>query len=129
MALLENHEKLKTDYEKRIKTIQNEIDRCDEFKAKIIDLELENKSKSFSIFIFYYYSSLILLKPISATELKAENQINVKNMQSEIDSQKMKIKGLEDILKRYREEDEIRNRKAHDMIKEVFKPSQVLNNI
>lgn len=50
-------------------------------------------------------------------------------MQSEIDSQKMKIKGLEDILKRYREEDEIRNRKAHDMIKEVFKPSQVLNNI
>lgn len=50
-------------------------------------------------------------------------------MQSEIDNLKMKVKNLEDILKRYREEDEIRNRKAQDMIKEVFKPSQILNNI
>lgn len=61
--------------------------------------------------------------------LKTDNEISVKNMQSEIDSLKMKIRGLEDILKRYREEDEIRNRKAHDMIKEVFKPSHVLNNM
>lgn len=44
MALLESHEKFKTDYEKKIKAIQNEIDRCDEFKDKITDLELENKS-------------------------------------------------------------------------------------
>lgn len=44
MSLIENHEKHKTDYEKRIKSIQHEIDRCDEFKAKISDLELENKS-------------------------------------------------------------------------------------
>lgn len=61
--------------------------------------------------------------------LKAENQISVKNMQAEIDSQAMRIKGLEDVLKRYREEDETRNRRAQDMIKEVFKPSQVLSNI
>lgn len=50
-------------------------------------------------------------------------------MQAEIDSQAMRIKGLEDVLKRYREEDETRNRRAQDMIKEVFKPSQVLSNI
>ena len=50
MELLEIQEKLKTDFEKRIKSIQNEIDRCDEYKNKITDLELENKSKNPQIF-------------------------------------------------------------------------------
>jgi hypothetical protein len=50
MELLEIQEKLKTDFEKRIKSIQNEIDRCDEYKNKITDLELENKSKISQIF-------------------------------------------------------------------------------
>lgn len=51
MELLEIQEKLKTDFEKRIKSIQNEIDRCDEYKNKITDLELENKSKNSQIFL------------------------------------------------------------------------------
>lgn len=51
MELLEIQEKLKTDFEKRIKSIQNEIDRCDEYKNKITDLELENKSKNSQNFL------------------------------------------------------------------------------
>jgi len=74
-------------------------------KSKINEIELENKN------------------------LKAENQINSKNYQSEVENLKTKIRNLEDILKRYKEEDEIRNRKAQDMFREVFKPSQSLNNI
>lgn len=70
-----------------------------------------------------------LLLSFNPKEHKAENQINLKNYQSEVDGLKAKIKNLEDILKRYREEDELRNRKAQDMIKEVFRPSQVLGNI
>lgn len=44
IALLENHEKLKTDHERRLKSIQNEIDRCDEYKNKINDLDIDNRS-------------------------------------------------------------------------------------
>lgn len=42
---------------------------------------------------------------------------------------KAKIKNLEDILARYKQEDDIRNQKAQAMFKEVFKPSQVLSSI
>lgn len=40
---------------------------------------------------------------------------------------KAKLKSLEDILQRIREEEDTRNRKAQDMIKEVFKPSVALS--
>ena len=44
MEILSNSEKLKTDYEKRIRSVQKEIDRCDEYKDKVHDLELKLKS-------------------------------------------------------------------------------------
>lgn len=42
---------------------------------------------------------------------------------------KSKIKSLEDILNRYKDEDNERNKKAQAMFKEVFKPSQVLSSL
>ena len=51
MEILSSSEKLKTDYEKRIRSVQKEIDRCDEYKDKVHDLEL--KLKSWCFFFFY----------------------------------------------------------------------------
>ena len=42
---------------------------------------------------------------------------------------KIKLKTLEDIVKRFKEEDEMRNAKAQAMLKEYFKPSAVLNSL
>ena len=60
-----------------------------------------------------------------------ENDILVheyKNYQMENEHLKSRIKTLEDILSRYKQEDDERNKKAQAMFKEVFKPSQVLTN-
>ena len=46
---MSNNEKLKTDYEKRVSKIQKEIDRCDEYKDKVHDLEIRIKSKVFQL--------------------------------------------------------------------------------
>ena len=59
--------------------------------------------------------------------MDAEYEINIKNVQMERDQLKQKVKALEDIVEKYREEDDSRNKKAHAMMKEVFKPSNVLN--
>ena len=69
-----------------------------------------------SIFTEYFY-----------LELEAENEINLKNAKMESEHLKAKLKSLEDILQRIREEEDTRNRKAQDMIKEVFKPSVALS--
>ena len=60
-------------------------------------------------------------------ESEAENEINLKNAKMENEHLKAKLKSLEDILQRIREEEDTRNRKAQDMIKEVFKPSVALS--
>ena len=44
MEILSSSEKLKTDYDKRIRSVQKEIDRCDEYKEKVHDLEIKLKS-------------------------------------------------------------------------------------
>ena len=44
MEMLSSSEKLKTDYDKRVRSIQKEIDRYDEYKNKVNDLELKLKS-------------------------------------------------------------------------------------
>lgn len=51
MEILSNSEKLKTDYDKRIKSVQKEIDRCDEYKDKVHDLELKLKSNFKNVII------------------------------------------------------------------------------
>jgi hypothetical protein len=40
-----NNEKSKSEYEKRLRSIQKDIDKCDEYKDKIHDLEIKIKSK------------------------------------------------------------------------------------
>jgi hypothetical protein len=59
--------------------------------------------------------------------MEAEYEINFKNIQMERDQLKLKVNSLEDIIEKYKEEDDSRNKKAHAMIKEVFKPSNVLS--
>ncbi len=43
--LMLNNEKSKSEYEKRLRSIQKDIDKCDEYKNKINDLEIKIKSK------------------------------------------------------------------------------------
>jgi chromosome segregation ATPase len=45
IEIIQNSEQAKSDYDKRIKSIQKEIDRCDQYKDKINELELKIKSK------------------------------------------------------------------------------------
>jgi hypothetical protein len=59
--------------------------------------------------------------------MEAEFSISQKSVESDRDQLKLKLKSLEEIVDKYREEDDTRNKKAHAMIKEVFKPSTVLN--
>ncbi len=42
--LIQVIEKSRTDYDKRVKNLQKEIDRSDEYREKIQDLELKLKS-------------------------------------------------------------------------------------
>lgn len=122
-----NNEKSKNEYEKRLRSIQKDIDKCDEYKDKIHDLEIKIKSKklTFSCILNLFVFSKIIQKMYQ--EMEAEYEINLKNIQMERDQLKLKVNSLEDIIDKYKEEDDSRNKKAHAMIKEVFKPSNVLN--
>jgi vacuolar-type H+-ATPase subunit C/Vma6 len=62
MEILSNSEKLKTDYDKRIKSVQKEIDRCDEYKDKVHDLELKLKSNFKNISYQEPFSSVFTFK-------------------------------------------------------------------
>ncbi len=42
---MSNSERMKTEYDRRIKTIQKDIDRCEDYKTKIAELEINIKSK------------------------------------------------------------------------------------
>lgn len=44
---MQAYEKAKTDYDKRIRSMQKEIERSDEFKDKVHELELKLRSKSY----------------------------------------------------------------------------------
>jgi hypothetical protein len=41
---------------------------------------------------------------------------------------KMKLKSSDEILKKLKEEEDVRNKKGEIFIKEYFKPSTILNN-
>ncbi len=56
-------ERAKTDYEKKISRIQKEIDRFDEYKSKVTDLEIKIKSMKPS-FLFVCSENLFLKSPI-----------------------------------------------------------------
>ena len=62
-------------------------------------------------------------------ELEAENQINTQNFRMEEEKAKSRIKILENAVENYKEEEENRSRKMQAIMKEVFKPSQVLASI
>ena len=47
LEIVSNAERVKTDYDRRLKTIQKDIDRTDEFKSRIVELEIQVKSKIF----------------------------------------------------------------------------------
>ena len=61
--------------------------------------------------------------------MEASNEIDMRSMQMDNEQLKSRLQSLEDIIKRYKEEDESRTRKAHDMLKDVFKPSAVLAHL
>jgi hypothetical protein len=51
--LIQIGEKSRTDYDKRVKHLQKEIDRTDEYKEKMQEFELKFKSKLKFIFLNY----------------------------------------------------------------------------
>lgn len=45
IEILQNQERLKAEFEKRMKSIQSEIDRSDDYKNKVHDLGLQIRSE------------------------------------------------------------------------------------
>jgi len=58
-----------------------------------------------------------------------EKEIQMKNADMEKEQLKSKLKSLEELLARYKEEEDDRNKRAQAMFKEMFKPSTVLNTL
>ncbi|RNA23876.1 leucine-rich repeat-containing 45 [Brachionus plicatilis] len=93
VELVQNNDRLKSDYERRVRMIQSEIDKVDEFKGKINDQELQIK------------------------RLEADKEIAVKNFAIENEKLIVKIKTLEDNINKFKEEDNERNKKASKLYK------------
>ncbi len=63
------------------------------------------------------------------SESEADKEINKKNNEIECELLKSRVKALEDTVQRFKEEEQLRNTRAQEMIKEYFKPSIALSNI
>jgi len=50
IELIQNNERLKGDYDKKLRTIQKEIDQCDDYRNRMNELELKLKSIIFFSF-------------------------------------------------------------------------------
>ena len=53
----------------------------------------------------------------------------MKNFQIEDEKAKQRIKTLENVVEGYKEEEEAKSRKLQSLLKDVFKPSQVLAGV
>ena len=62
-------------------------------------------------------------------EFEMEKELQTKNSDMEKEQLRSKLKNLEELVQRYKEEEDDRNKRAQAMFKEMFKPSTVLNTL